>query len=138
MRIAARVHVLERQTAGEKSEYIRKVLRQASGQFGQRFPLVFIGLRTNDALIPKSYLAALVFRVSPQSNDLKLFRPHAALPTLLKFRRNAILQTQKFSPNSQLLQQPALHHLSFYLQSTFSRRTRGHCLETFTNFCFLL
>ena len=30
VRIAARVHVFERQTAGEKSECIRKVLRQAS------------------------------------------------------------------------------------------------------------
>ena len=79
--------------------------------FGQRFPLVFIALRTNDELVPKSDVAALVFRASPQSNYLNIFRPHSALPALLKFRRNAILQTQKFSPNSQLLQQPTLHHL---------------------------
>lgn len=142
-RTVARVCVFERWAAGCISLCIRKVLQLLSRS---RFTLIFLGPRTNSALVTSIHIT---LHASRGCLPTATFRPNAALSAVSKFCHNEpskykIQQNSKPNLNARILflysilKQPISHHPAFFTSQqftlpadTFTRRTSGHSLATF-------
>ena len=139
----ARVCVFERRAASCFSLCIRKVLQLPSRS---RFALIFLGPRTNSALVTS---VRIELHTSRGSLPTATFCPNTALPAVSKFCHNEpskykIQQNSKPGLNARILffysiiKQSIFHHPVFFTSQhftlpayTFTRWTSGHSLAIF-------